>query len=194
MNRFHKTFALHTSHLGFIALLGALLLPSAPFDQSYHLSQLSSSVFPFAAPPPAPAPLFFTAPVPIALLPAPCLAAPASAKLSQKSFLLSSKGIDLYAPPPLPLPVPPFPSTKRLKPSAALLAPVCAPFATLAAAMRACAARSLSATCENGGSSASLVCDLSRRKRFLRPPSHPRLSVEYGHDLGGLQLMRMTCV
>ncbi len=115
--------------------------PSNPVSpDNYHLSQLSSSNFPFPPGPPIPPPplLFLIALVPTAL----CLCAPASAKLSQKSFLLSSSGILLYAPPLLE---PPFPSTKRLKPSAAFLAPVCAPRATWAAAKRAWAATSLSA-------------------------------------------------
>ena len=95
----------------------------------YHLSQLSSSFF-------DPGPPFFTEEVPIAL----GREFPASAKLSQKSFLLSSRGTVLEVPAVL------FPSTNRLNPSAAFFAPDCAPFATFAAAICACFAKSDSAS------------------------------------------------
>jgi hypothetical protein len=70
------------------------------------------------------------------------LLAPASAKLSQKSFLLSSIGACRYVDEE-----PPLPSTKRLKPSPAAFAPDCAAFAACAAVVRAWAAKSVSANC-----------------------------------------------
>jgi hypothetical protein len=101
-------------------------------NHHHHLSQLSSSFF---AGPEGDGDGFLIAEVPTAL----GLLFPASAKLSQKSFLLSSIGACRYDPVEL------LPSTKRLKPSAAPFAPVCAPFATWAAVIRACAAKSVSA-------------------------------------------------
>ena len=102
-----------------------------------HTDLYQSSHSSFLAPGPAPAPdpipvpplAFLIALVPTAL----GRLFPASAKLSQKSFLLSSIGVLLYT----PLGGPSLPSTNRLKPSAALFAPVCAPRATCAAVIRA---------------------------------------------------------
>ena len=117
--------------------------PSPPLINLYHLSQFSSSFFSTPPIPPPPPALL------IALVPTAALGPrfPASAKLSQKSFLLSSIGVVLYA--PLVDEEPSLPSTKRLKPSAALFAPVWAPRATWAAVSRAWAARSVSANCVN---------------------------------------------
>ena len=103
-----------------------LYIYNYPKPMHYHLSQLSSSFF-------DPGPPFFTEEVPIAL----GREFPASAKLSQKSFLLSSMGTLL---------LPSLPSTKRLNPSAAPFAPAWAPFATCAAVIRAWAAKSVSAS------------------------------------------------
>lgn len=147
-------FSLTTSYSTLILILiHSSPPPSLSFlKPRYHLSH-SSSFFPAIAPPIPPPVFFLIALVPTALgLPAPipcCLAAPASAKLSQKSFLLSSIGTSLYAPPPPdPDGFDAVPSTNRLKPSAALFAPVCAPRATVAAVRRAWAARSVSASWE----------------------------------------------
>ena len=95
--------------------------PSLHIQNTYQLSHLSSSL--------APGPIgvcgFLILAVPTAPLRGCCGCAlgcaPASAKLSQKSFLLSSIGTLL---------LPSFPSTNRLKPSAAPFAPAWAPLAT----------------------------------------------------------------
>ena len=123
------------------------LLPISPphYPLSTRTKHYQSSHSSFFCAPPAgpelipPPPAFLIALVPTAL----GRLFPASAKLSQKSFLLSSIGVLLYA----PLEEPSLPSTKRLNPSAAFLAPVCAPLATCAAVILACAARSVSANC-----------------------------------------------
>jgi hypothetical protein len=125
----------------------------SPQIQQNHHSSHSSFFAPPPLPPPIPPAFFLIALVPTALFPLPpiklcpcCLCAPASAKLSQKSFLLSSIGTSLYPAVGFAL----VPSTKRLKPSAALFAPVCAPRATTPAVRRAWAARSVSASLRGG--------------------------------------------